>query len=165
MPSSALSADRRRLLRRLGGGPGRFARAIEGLDQAELRVPYAPGKWGIQQVIWHLADADQNLFLCRFYRMLNEDVPTVAKADPDGRDRELAHAYRPIHRAFAMWRRARREMVGLLRGLDAAAWGRKARHPEFGEFDLAFLAGKVADHDDNHFAHVQQALQALGRQA
>eukprot|EP01030_Chromulinospumella_sphaerica_P024517 gene24517-24600_t len=55
---------------------------IQNLDYDQLRVPYRPGGWTIQQVIHHLADSHMNAYI-RLKLALTEDNPTIKPYDQD----------------------------------------------------------------------------------
>ncbi|MBA3759101.1 MAG: DinB family protein, partial [Gemmatimonadales bacterium] len=55
---------------------------IQGLDDATLRRPEAPGKWSVIEVLQHLADSDL-VFSYRLKMVLTEDSPPLQGYDQD----------------------------------------------------------------------------------
>jgi hypothetical protein len=75
--------DRRgEIVKTLRATPVVLRALVEGIDDARLRRPPAPGEWAIIEVVAHLADTEERA-LGRVRRMLAEDTPRLEPFDQE----------------------------------------------------------------------------------
>lgn len=114
----------------------------------------APGEWNTREIVGHLADVERVLG----YRALR-----IARADPvmwttvDFEDYAAAASYRdrPLGDVVAELAAVRAASIGFLRGLDAAAWQRRAP----GDWTLRSvraIAYAIAGHELHHLADIRR---------
>ena len=96
--------------------PADLRKAVKGLTDAQLDMPYRPGGWTIRQVIHHLPDSHINSFI-RFKWALTEDRPEIKPYFED-RWAELAdYSMAPVSASLDLLDGLHRRWVALLRSL------------------------------------------------
>lgn len=121
---------------------------LSGLDEGQERFRYAEGKWSVRECVGHLVDTER-VFTNRllwFARGFDAPLPGMdqdAWVEVDSADE------RPLLHQLAEWRAVRSGLVGLLEGLDAAAWRREGVASEV-RFTVPSLAWVVAGHELHH---------------
>ncbi len=143
-------------------GVGLIGYAIEGLTPEELRARPGPGEWSTAQVVMHLLDSD----LVATYRMklvIAEDAPTLMAYDEQRWAARLHYEDQPVVTAVALFDLNRRQMLEILRRLDAAAFQRFGNHTERGRETLLDVVRVYANHLDHHLKFIYEKRQRLGR--
>ncbi len=87
------------------------------VDQRILRVPEAPGKWSVIEVLQHLADSDL-VFAFRLRMILTEDKPPLQAYDQDAWARTLKYREVPLELAINQLEGLRAANVHVLRQLS-----------------------------------------------
>lgn len=131
--------------------------AVGGLTSHELRIrpvvdgPASPevGVWSPLEVVCHLADSEA-LFAERMKRVLAEDRPPLAFADPAAYMAALACHDRDVEEEVACIAATRRQMARILAAQSADAWQRVGIHSRQGEQTLEQLLQKAVDHLEHH---------------
>lgn len=124
------------------------------LSSAQARQRRAPEEWNATEIVGHLADVER---VCA-YRALR-----IARADPtplngvefDDYVTAGGFAERPLGAVVAEFVATRQATMGLLRGLDAAAWARvgTADGSAIGVRALAYI---IAGHELHHLADLHR---------
>lgn len=121
-------------------------------EQAQWRE--APGEWSLVEIVGHLADTKRVFG----YRALR-----IARADPvmwtgvEFGDYAAAANYqaRPLGEVVAEYAAVRAAFVALLRGLDAAAWTRRAP-ADWTLRSVGAVAYAMAGHELHHLASIRR---------
>ena len=133
-------------------------------DQRILRVPEAPGKWSVIEVLQHLADSDL-VFGFRLRMILTEERPPLQAYDQDA----WAHTfkYRDVQLEVAMDQldSLRAANVHVLRQLSRAGQERVGVHSERGAESAGFLLRLMAGHDLVHRRQVNRILATVSSAA
>jgi DinB family protein len=152
------SRDAMEVLREM---PAELERAIADLWPAALNSREAPGKWSVNQVVQHLADAE--LVSAYRYRMtLTHDRPMLIGYDQDLWADRLRYDEADVHAALDTLVALR---VGTLRLLERASPGDLERvgvHSERGEESVADMMANHAGHDLVHLRQIARIRRALG---
>jgi hypothetical protein len=141
--------------------PDELRRTIEGMDDATLAQPEAPGLWSIAGVIQHLADSDLVIGF-RLRMMLSHDRPPLAGYDQEAWARELRYDRADAHAAFADFAQQRSGMLRLIGGLTPAQRGRIGVHSERGEESVEQTIVNQAGHDLVHLNQIARIRRAIG---
>lgn len=126
--------------------------AVGGLEAAQIDTPYRPGGWTVRQVVHHIADSHLNAF-CRFKLALTEEDPTIRPYFED-RWAELGDSGLPIGASMQLIEGLHGRWGGLLESMTGGNFGRRFKHPESGEWDLAGLLALYDWHSRHHTAHI-----------
>jgi len=160
---SSSAADRSRYIEEIAAAPARLREAIRGLSAAQLDTPYRPGGWTVRQVVHHLPDSHVNAYV-RFKLALTEDEPQIKTYD-EARWAETPEVRStPVETSLALLEALHARWTELLRGLSAADFARKLRHPELGVVGLDRYLAMYAWHGKHHVAHVAALRQRNGWQ-
>jgi hypothetical protein len=114
----------------------------------------APGEWSVHQIVAHVRDTEQHVFLERLERIISEPHPSVANFSQDEWNREHYSAAEPFAMIVSEFRAARRKFVTLLRKTSNDDWDNWAAHPEYGKISLEWLASHNYQHTLDHLAQV-----------
>ena len=147
------SEERRRLIGEIAAAPAELRRAVAGLTDAQLDIPYRPGGWTVRQVVHHLPDSHLNAYT-RLKLALTEHEPVIRPYDeaawaelPDSRDTPIETSLTLLEALHDRWTR-------LLGSLDDSAFARVFRHPEQGQVTIDWLVAMYAWHGRHHTAHI-----------
>jgi hypothetical protein len=125
---------------------------LDGLDDAALVRPEAPGKWSLRHVVQHLADAEL-VFGWRIRLVLAHDRPRLTGFDQDVWAGRLRYEATNAHEALADFDALRAANVRLVTRVPSAELERVGMHEERGEESVAFMLRLYAGHD---LAHLRQ---------
>lgn len=122
----------------------------------------APGEWNIVEIVGHLADTER-VFGYRALRIARADVGAWAGVEFGDYAAAANFQARPLKSVVDEYAAVRAAFVALLRGLDAAAWERRAL-AEWGVRTVRSVAWNMAGHELHHVADIrrQAALGARG---
>jgi hypothetical protein len=137
---------------------------IRTVDQRILRVPEAPGKWSVIEVLQHLADSDL-VFGFRLRMILTEDKPPLQGYDQDAWARTLKYRDVQLEVAMDQLRSLRAANVHVLRQLSPAQLERSGLHSERGPESAGFLLRLMGGHDLVHRRQIDRILAAVSSAA
>lgn len=133
---------------------------IQGLDDATLRRPEAPGKWSVIEVLQHLADSDL-VFSYRLKMVLTEDRPPIQGYDQDRWAGELRYRDAPLDLVLDQLRGMRAANLHLVRRLSPSQLERVGMHSERGAESAGFLLRLMGAHDLVHRRQIDRILSAV----
>jgi DinB superfamily len=135
--------------------PGDLRRAVTGLTNAQLDMPYRPDGWTVRQLVHHVADAHMVLSV-RIRHALTEVNPPVRLWDevtwaelPDAKEM-------PVDDSLAVVDGVHARMVHLLKSLTPEQFGRAIDHPDWGRIPVDGLVEICAWHGKHHAAHASE---------
>jgi hypothetical protein len=137
-----------------------IAGRISTVDPRILRLPEAPGKWSVIEVLQHLADSDL-VFGFRLRMILTEDKPPIQAYDQDTWARTLKYRDVQLELAVDQLRSLRAANIRVLRQLSPAQLERVGLHSERGPESVGFLLRLMAGHDLVHRRQVDRILAAV----
>lgn len=127
---------------------------VSQLSEAEIHRAPAPGEWTIHQVIAHIRDTEQRVFLARAQRVMREEHPAVENFDQDEWNTNHYDPNEPFEKIVAEFRAARRKLISLLRKSNNADWDNWARHSEYGKISLDWMVMHNYHHTLDHIAQM-----------
>jgi uncharacterized damage-inducible protein DinB len=140
-------------LRVLRDTPSALTRALEELGPGAVRIPEAPGKWSVNEVLQHLADSEL-VFGWRIRLVLAHDRPTITGYDQDRWAERLHYADEDPREAIDRFTVLRRANVRLLERASEEDLRRVGVHAERGEESLAHIIRLYAGHDLLHLRQI-----------
>lgn len=135
-------------------------RRIDGLSDAVVRRPEAPGKWSVLEVIQHLADSD----LVAGYRtrmVLSEDRPALQGYDQDRWASEFHYRDVSLAQALDQFRGLRAANLHLWGSLSPAQLERVGIHSERGAESVGLLLRLMGAHDLVHRRQIDRILSSF----
>ncbi len=127
------------------------------LDDARLDMSYGPGKWSVRYILHHLADAESVLY-DRIRRTISEPRPLIFGFDQDAWAANLGYDELPLSVSRSVYVSAREGVIVQARRCYESHGSREYVHNEVGLRTLKQEIDKVADHNEHHLAHIEQAL-------
>lgn len=150
------------LLMTYAKGPAVLKAALARFPKESLDFSPGPGKWSIQDIVFHLAEADLHGYL-RGRTIIAESGAAIQAFDQDRWAQSLDVSAQPMDEVVELFRLLREMMARQLRALPEAAWGQFVMHPERGRITLdGWLEGYVG-HLDTHLAQLERTHQAFVR--
>lgn len=142
--------------------PQLLRKAVEGLTQEQLLLPYRPEGWTIKQTVNHIADSHANA-LIRFKLALTENTPTIKPYEEqlwaeleDGKNA-------PIEWSLIMLEALHKRWVMLLKSMTDEQFSRLFMHPETKHLNaLRIITGMYAWHGKHHTAHITALRKRMG---
>jgi len=136
---------------------GRLEKLVRGATRARLAKRPAPGKWSVNEILAHLAEAE----IVVGYRMraiLGAPGAPIQAFDQDKWAAEGNYSKRHAKKSLAAFRSLREANIEWLKGL--APQQRKAfgMHSERGEESIEFIERMIAGHDVNHIRQIEAIL-------
>jgi hypothetical protein len=143
-------------------GATKVGGAIHGLAREELLSFPVPGTWSIQQVVLHLADAEQVL-ADRMKRIIAEENPTLLAFDETRWTKFLHYDLQSASEAATLIELVRKQMSRVLRALPDAAFARVGIHSEAGPLSLQTIVEKATKHVEHHLKFIIEKREKLGK--
>ncbi|MFC0184557.1 DinB superfamily protein [Pseudarcicella hirudinis] len=136
--------------------PAQMKKAVEGLSETQLELPYRPGGWTIRQTVNHTADSHMNAII-RFKLALTESTPTI-KPYEEHLWAELADGKNaPIEWSLILLEMLHQRWTMLLNSMKNADFEKKYYHPEVRkESALRAVTGMYSWHGKHHVAHITE---------
>ena len=142
-------------------GPGKIARAVEGLTPGQLRRRPARGKWSIAEILGHLLDTEIVYgYRCRM--ALAEPGRPVQAYNQAVWTETLRHRRRSAPRTVAQIQVLRKVNLELVGSVPRRAWKRYGEHPERGRETVRRTLELVAGHDLNHLDQIRAIRKKFG---
>ncbi len=120
------------------------------------------GEWSLTEIFCHLRDADCEVNIPRFEKVIREENPFIVGIDTDPWAEERNYRNSDGPTALRDFTNIRCEMISILETISESDWHCPARHAIFGPTDLTELVSFVTIHDRSH---VQQAFTTAQRVA
>lgn len=146
-------------------GPARVRHAIEGLSCEELATQARKGKWSIQEIVLHLADAEimgatriRQCYAepgCRF-STYNQNIWADIMS--------YRHLHEPaVRHAVKLFEALRNSTVSIFRRCTNIDWRKTGYHAEQGYITLRNLLELYADHSERHIGQMLTIREILGK--
>ena len=150
------------LVERYAVGESKLKQAIAGLTTEDLLAVPVEGKWSIQQLVIHVADAEL-AFADRFKRVIASDNPTLMAWDQDAYITKLFYADQSAEDAAMEVELTRRQMTRVFKKLPAAAFIRTGMHTERGKQTLSDVLTYCINHLEHHLHFLYDKREKLGK--
>jgi uncharacterized damage-inducible protein DinB len=134
--------------------PEGIERAIQNLDEAQLKTPYRLEGWTVKQLVHHVADSHMNAYI-RFKLGLTEDKPAIKPYEEKEWANLADNDAVPINVSITLLHALHIRWVAAIKDLTEEQWNRTVFHPASKrEMTLWFLLGLYAWHSNHHIAHI-----------
>jgi hypothetical protein len=139
---------------------GKLAKLIRGLKPAQLRKPPAPGKWSINQILAHLAEAEI-VVGWRIRCMISSSGGPIQAFDQDAWAANHRYERTDAKRSLEVFRVLREFNLALVKSLNGEELERYGMHSERGKESVAHYTRMMAGHDLNHLGQVERIARDL----
>ena len=163
----ALYADipTQNLLTAFIGGPQRLKDSLRGLTEEDLLAHPRAGKWSIQQIACHLADAEV-MGALRFRMVFADDGSRLPVYDQEEWERRFGYqelSAKQRDALLALFASARDTTARFLDPASDEDWQRSGYHPEWGPLSLRQLLELYSDHSERHIEQILNLRSLLGK--
>ncbi len=142
--------------------PSLLKKAVDGLSEEQLELPYRPEGWTLRQTVNHVADSHINAY-CRFKLALTEDIPTIRPYEEqfwaeleDGKNG-------PIEWSLTLLEVLHKRWIMLLKSMTEEQFERTFVHPATQQANsLRTVTGMYSWHGRHHTAHITELRKRLG---
>jgi hypothetical protein len=141
-------------------GPARLKAALAKYPKESLDFKPGPGKWSLQDIVFHLAESELHGYL-RGRTIIAESGAGIQAFDQDRWAQSLDVSAQPIHEVVDLFRLLRELMARQLRALPEAAWEQFAVHSERGPITLERWLEIYVGHLEAHLAQMDRTYQAF----
>lgn len=152
----------RTLIDQFEAGGQKLIDAVAGLTAEQLIQPVEPGRWSVQQLVIHLADAD-SIAIDRMKRVITEEQPLLLYAHESAYVDRLHCDQQSIEDAVELFRIGRRQFSRVLRLLPDETFERIGTHNIVGVVSLADLIETYVDHLTHHLGFLYQKKENLAK--
>ena len=140
----------------LASTPEKLRRELRDFSPREMKKRPAPGKWSVQEILAHLADAEQFGMRDRVEAIVTQESPVFDPFEQEKRVVEMHYDRIDPLKSLASLTRQRRANVKWLRKLRPAQLRRVGFHKSVGEVSALEFLYEWAFHD---LGHVKQILE------
>ena len=146
-------------------GPQRLQQAIDGLSCEEMLAEARPGKWSVQEIVLHLADAEI-MGSTRIRQCYAQPGCTFIMYDQNiwANILDYRHLDKPAtEQAVQLFSSLRSANAALFRRCNDLDWRKTGYHLEQGYLTLRNLLELYADHSERHIGQILQIRDLLGK--
>lgn len=143
--------------------PLNLEKAVENLDEHQLKTPYREGGWTLHQLVHHVADSHINAY-CRFRLALTEENPTIKPYEQDLWVELHDVKKLPVNISLTLLHALHERWVEMMKAITDNEWNnRTIFHPEQKKtIRLWNLLGMYAWHGRHHTAHITSLRERMG---
>jgi hypothetical protein len=141
-------------------GPARLKAALAKYPKESLDFKPGPGKWSLQDIVFHLAESELHGYL-RGRTIIAESGAGIQAFDQDRWAQSLDVSAQPMDEVVDLFRLLRELMARQLRALPEAAWEQFAVHSERGPITLERWLEIYVGHLETHLAQMERTHQAF----
>ena len=138
-----------------------LAGRVAAISPEAVRVPEAPGKWSIVEVVQHLADSEL-VAGWRFRMVIAHERPAITGYDQDLWASRLGYGEADRNEALLQFAVLRRANLRLIDGLAPGDLNRAGLHAERGDESVAHMLKMYAGHDLLHLRQIERIAKAVG---
>jgi len=138
---------------------GKLARAMRGASRQRLARRPAPGKWSVNEILAHLAEAEIVIGY-RIRSIAGAPGTPIQAYDQDAWATAGNYAAQDAKKSLALFRALREANLEWLRRLRPEQWKQHGMHSERGEESIEMTVNMIAGHDVNHLKQVEALLAA-----
>lgn len=150
-----MHTDLERILSILRTTPHRWADLTDEFPIELLESKPKPGEWSAVECLYHLLEAERNVFPVRVHLILDgKDLPNY---DPDQEEVAFDPTIPPA-RNVSQFTALRTKSLAVLSELEPVDLARNGTHAELGRVTLGELLHEWAAHDLNHTVQAERAL-------
>jgi FMN phosphatase YigB (HAD superfamily) len=129
-----------------------------GMTDEEWAYHGRDGEWGPTEILCHLRDVDQEIYLPRIKSILSENNPFIEAIDAHQWEEERKYKQQDGCEVFTEFMGQRKNILGIISAFEQEEWNKKARHTILGPTSMMELLQIYARHDRLHIQQIHQTL-------
>ena len=145
------------LLATLRSTPAALATLASPLSEEDWGRRPKPGEWTLTEILCHLRDLEQEVYLPRLQKILSEEDPFLAAEMTDHWVEERQYSTQDGRQALVDFVVTRKKTLVLLDNLGVE-WSRTARHSIFGPTNLLESVSFITTHDRSHIQQIWKTV-------
>jgi DinB family protein len=150
------NSERERYFEIVKQTPERLTTTLKGVPRKLLLWTPSPGKWSIQEIVCHMRDMEQDAYLARYRRILDEENPLLKNIDGDAYALESEYRRMKLSDVLRDWKRLRKETLKLLKSVKDEQWQRAGVHETDGPLTLeTILRRQAVGNDEAHLGQIE----------
>jgi len=144
---------RQRMIKKIAMASEKIEAAISRIK--DPMVPLENDGWNLHQVVVHMRDVNQQVYLPRLHRIIEEDNPMFENFDGEAWMAEHYLPQEPIRKLVAEFSEQCLSTADWLKSLPLEAWNRPGQHPSFGKHSLQWWVERTLAHIDEHLVQLE----------
>jgi len=128
----------------------------EGLTEKEASRKPAPDKWCIKEIVWHLADGEEEVFIIRLKRILKESRPFLYLHDQDKAAAERNYREKDLTKGIEKFCTQRQKSLEIIQSATPEDWQRMGSHETLGVITFEDIVKKMVEHDAKHLEQIRK---------
>lgn len=144
--------------------PKKIAKLLANASSKKLAAKPAPGKWSVNEILAHLADAELTIGY-RMRTIVGSPGTPIQAYDQDAWARALSYEKRMARVSLATFRAIREANLAMIRSLAKDQWDDFGMHAERGKESIRTMVSMTAGHDINHIRQIEAILMPKARKA
>jgi hypothetical protein len=129
---------------------------IEGLSEEAVTRRPSPDKWCIKEIIWHLADGEEEVFVVRLRRILKESRPYLFLVDQDKLASERNYRGRDLKEGVEKFCIQRQKSLEIIQSARPDDWKRMGSHETRGVVSFKDIITVMVEHDAKHLEQIKR---------
>lgn len=142
----------------------KIAKLLVGAPAKKLAAKPAPGKWSVNEILAHLADAELTIGY-RMRTIAGNPGTAIQAYDQDAWAKAMSYDKRRAKDSLAAFRAIRDSNLAMIRSLTAEQWDHFGMHAERGRESIRTMVRMTAGHDINHIRQLEAILKPKARKA
>ena len=144
--------------------PKKIEKLLRGATPKKLAAKPAPGKWSVNEIVAHLADAELTIGY-RMRTIVGNPGTPIQAYDQDAWAAAMRYERRPAKASLAAFRAFRESNLAMIKSLKPEQWENFGMHAERGKESIRTMVSMTAGHDINHIRQIEAILKAKARAA
>lgn len=158
-----LSVDNEQVIEDLKKDSEKILAYVRSLSEPVWNFKPGPERWSIKEILGHLADVDDKIYLPRLKRIVAEQYPFLPSIDQEELVRQGGHQEQSSAELMARYKKARQATIQFLQSTSDSDWERTGQHEEYGKLVFGqIVRERMRWHDQKHLEQIKRNVAAFG---
>jgi len=131
-------------------------RETEGITDEKASLKPTPDKWCIKEIVWHLADIEEEVNTIRLRRILRETRPYLHVVDQDRLAQEREYMKRNLTDGIEKFCTQRASSIEIVESAKPEDWARMGSHQTRGVITFEDVVKTMIVHDEKHLGQIKK---------
>jgi hypothetical protein len=118
--------------------------------------PLEPGGWNTHQVVTHMRDVNQQVYIPRLHRIIDEENPLFENFDGEAWMALYYQSQEPMQEITGQFGSQCQTCATWLQSLHVDVWNRSGKHPTIGVHSLQWWVERLLAHISAHLVQLGQ---------